>query len=59
MIIIKYLGFNSSPDVFYEGNTDDLLTAKLQYNGNERFEERKGEYFRLIQPFQHHRAICI
>jgi hypothetical protein len=51
----QILGFNSSPDIFYESNTDDLLTAKLQYNGNERFEERKGEYFRLIQPFQHHR----
>lgn len=51
----QILGFNSSPDVFYESNTDDLLTTKLQYNGNERFEERKGEYFRLIQPFQHHK----
>lgn len=51
----QILGFNSSPDVFYESNVDDLLITKLQYNGNERFEPRNGEYFRLIQPFQYHK----
>jgi Large eukaryotic DNA virus major capsid protein/Major capsid protein N-terminus len=28
--------------------------AKLTLNGNERFSERTGTYFNLVQPFQHH-----
>jgi len=28
--------------------------AKLQLNGNERFTERDGNYFSIIQPYQHH-----
>ena len=32
-------------------------TAKLTLNGNDRFSERPGSYFNLIQPFQHHENI--
>jgi hypothetical protein len=28
--------------------------AILQLNGNDRFATRKGSYFNLVQPFQHH-----
>ncbi len=29
-------------------------STKLQLNGHDRFDERIGEYFELVQPFQHH-----
>jgi hypothetical protein len=28
--------------------------AKLQLNGHDRFTEREGDYFNLVQPYQHH-----
>jgi len=28
--------------------------AKIQLNGNDRFSERTGTYFSLVQPYQHH-----
>ena len=28
--------------------------AKLQLNGHDRFAQRDGDYFRLVQPYQHH-----
>ena len=31
-----------------------VVTAKLQLNGQDRFSEREGTYFDLVQPFQHH-----
>ena len=31
-----------------------LAKAKLQLNGQDRFAERKGDYFNLVQPYQHH-----
>ena len=37
-----YVGFNP------------ITTAKIQLNGNDRFAERKGDYFSLVQPYQHH-----
>jgi hypothetical protein len=30
------------------------VRAKLQLNGHDRFQERLGSYFNLVQPFQHH-----
>jgi len=30
------------------------VTAKLQLNGQDRFSEREGTYFDLVQPYQHH-----
>ena len=33
---------------------DNVLKAKLQLNGHDRFREREGTYFRCVQPFQHH-----
>jgi hypothetical protein len=34
-----------------------VANAKLVLNGNDRFAQRNGSYFNLIQPFQHHENI--
>jgi hypothetical protein len=34
--------------------SDPVVTAKIQLNGHDRFSERSGKYFRLVQPYQHH-----
>ena len=31
-----------------------ITSAKIQLNGNDRFAERVGTYFNLVQPYQHH-----
>ena len=31
-----------------------VVTAKLQLNGQDRFSEREGNYFDIVQPYQHH-----
>ena len=36
---------------------DPISNAVLKFNGIDRFEERKGAYFRLIQPFQKHTRV--
>ena len=33
------------------------VTAKIQLNGHDRFTEREGRYFNLVQPYQHHTNI--
>ena len=38
-------------------NVDTVVDAKLQLNGHDRFSVRKGGYFNLVQPYQHHTAI--
>ena len=39
------------------GSVNPVTTAKLVLNGNDRFSERPGSYFNLIQPFQHHENV--
>ena len=34
-----------------------ISNAKLVLNGNDRFSQRNGSYFNLVQPFQHHENI--
>ena len=34
-----------------------VVKAKLQLNGHDRFAERKGMYFSIVQPFQHHENV--
>jgi hypothetical protein len=46
--------FNSSSAVV---STNPVKSAKLVLNGNDRFSERPGSYFNLIQPYQHHGSI--
>ena len=41
-----------------DGNSANLVkTAKLTLNGNDRFAQRDGDYFNLVQPFQHHENV--
>lgn len=45
------------PFCYCNGNQiipDHIKKTLLILNGNERFYENNGKYFRLIQPFQHH-----
>jgi hypothetical protein len=37
--------------------TNPFGDCLLQLNGNDRFASRKGNYFSLVQPYQHHTAI--
>jgi len=34
-----------------------ITNGKLVLNGNDRFAQRNGSYFNLIQPFQHHENV--
>jgi hypothetical protein len=37
--------------------SDPIESAKLMLNGHDRFSERDGRYFRLVQPYQHHTRV--
>ena len=41
-------------DVSLLPRTDNMLDAKLQFDGQDRFETRTAPFFRLIQPYQRH-----
>jgi hypothetical protein len=49
-------GWNAALRVFDKGQ-NPVATAKLQLNGHDRFYEREGRYFNLVQPFQHHENV--
>jgi hypothetical protein len=38
----------------FDQGKNPTSTAKLQLNGHDRFSEREGRYFNLVQPYQHH-----
>jgi hypothetical protein len=37
-----------------DAGKDFVKTAKIQLNGHDRFRQRSGSYFRVVQPYQHH-----
>ena len=43
--------------VSFENGTNPVSSAKLQLNGHDRFSERDGRYFNLVQPYQHHENV--
>jgi hypothetical protein len=43
---------NVDNNIFMGSNP--VKKAKIQLNGNDRFTERNGDYFSLVQPYQHH-----
>jgi hypothetical protein len=48
----------TNPHVFGgPGAQNCVWAAKLLLNGHDRFSERKGTYFNLVQPYQHHTNI--
>ena len=36
------------------GSNPNWCLLKIVLNGNDRFSEREGKYFNLVQPYQHH-----
>lgn len=50
--VVQDSGATAAPTAY-----KDVTTAKLQLNGQDRFSERAGEYFNLVQPYQHHTSI--
>ena len=48
----QFLASNGDVD-----SNNPITSAKLVLNGNDRFSERPGSYFNLIQPYQHHENI--
>ena len=47
------IGLASAYYLLDRGN-NPVAHAKLQLNGHDRFSERDGRYFNLVQPYQHH-----
>lgn len=52
----EYFNFSSLTvnDVSSCQRTDNIIDAKLQLDGQDRFERRSSPYFRLVQPYQRH-----
>ena len=40
--------------LLYGNGANNCTNAKLQLNGHDRFAQRDGSYFNLVQPYQHH-----
>ena len=38
----------------YDSGLNPIRKAKIILNGSDRFSERDGRYFNLVQPYQHH-----
>jgi hypothetical protein len=47
----------NEPAAFDNAGAQTVTSAKLQLNGQDRFAERPGAYFNLVQPYQHHTNI--
>ena len=44
----------ASVNAVLDRGVNPVSSAKLQLNGHDRFSERDGRYFNLVQPYQHH-----
>jgi len=61
-VIYKHMQDGQTVSGMDAGNANVCAAASwsdvtLQLNGHERFSERHSEYFRLVQPLQHHTSI--
>jgi hypothetical protein len=45
---------NAAGTGLFDRGLNPVVSAKLQLNGHDRFSEREGRYFNLVQPYQHH-----
>ena len=43
--------------VAYNGGANPCSQVLLQLNGHDRFSQRDGNYFSLVQPYQHHENV--
>ena len=50
-------GLLNPNNVAYDQGENPVARAKLQLNGHDRFSEREGRYFNLVQPYQHHENV--
>ncbi len=48
--------WNAASPVLDSGS-NPVASGKLQLNGHDRFYEREGRYFNLVQPYQHHENV--
>jgi hypothetical protein len=55
----SYMGraFTSTGASDHAKPQNPVSAAVLQLNGHDRFRERTGEYFNVVQPFQHHERV--
>jgi len=47
--VINYFNYGN----FVDGSDNPCFWGKLQLNGHDRFQERDGNYFNYVQPYQH------
>jgi hypothetical protein len=54
-----WMNYTTSDDMKEDAITsvNKTASAKLVLNGNDRFAERNGSYFNMVQPFQHHENV--
>ena len=50
-------GLLSGQNAAYDQGENPTVNAKLQLNGHDRFSQRNGRYFNLVQPYQHHERV--
>lgn len=50
-------GNNYTDNEVAASGSNPTSEAKLQLNGHDRFSNRQGRYFNLVQPYQHHSNI--
>ena len=53
----REVGLLSTHNKVYDAGVNPVVTAKLTLNGHDRFTEREGRYFNLVQPYQHHERV--
>jgi hypothetical protein len=53
--------YNHDQDALNNGkvfpSVNPVQKAKIQLNGNDRIQDRNGEYFSIVQPYQHHENV--
>jgi hypothetical protein len=53
----EWFNFSGPADIVTELPIDPCKNARLLLNNANRWEQREGRYFRLVQPYQHHTNI--
>ena len=53
----EWFNFAGPDDIVTNLPIDPVVTCRLLLNNANRWEEREGRYFRLVQPYQHHTNI--
>ena len=53
----NYSSTQTSRGIYNQQGKNNIESAKLLLNGHDRFSSRKGTYFNLVQPYQHHTSI--